>query len=76
MTSEFDDMRDWWLTATRKQKEFFVTEMKVNTRRRQKSFSPRHPLTGNPSRETFRNEVDAQIAQIDWLVRYATRRDT
>ncbi len=64
-----EQLRLEWPNMTREEREEFCTRMVVTTFRRcEASYSPRHPIYGTPSCETFRREVDAAAAQVDWFV--------
>ena len=59
---------EYWSQANIKAKYKFVDENYVMCfKRGEHSWSPRHPIFGTPSHETYLTEHDAAIVQLDWL---------
>jgi len=68
MTSS-EMLRTEWKAMTRTQKETFCITLDVTPMQRDAtSYSPRHPFTGRPDRESYRTALAAAVAQVDWFV--------
>ena len=62
-----------WKAADYGRKCDIVISLDVQPHKRgESSFSPRDPITGQPSRETFSTLTRAAIEQIDWLISAAS----
>jgi len=58
-----------WPIMTRAAKRGYCLALNVEPfKRAERSYSPRHPVFGTPSRETFADPLDAGVAQVDWFI--------
>jgi hypothetical protein len=59
---------EFWRGASDAEKREFVEDQYVMCfKRGENSWSPKHPIFGTPSHETYATEHDAAIVQLDWL---------
>jgi len=68
-----NELKEFWDKATTEERIHFVVAMDIRTHKwNDNSYSPRHPLFGTPSRETFATETQAAVSQVDWIIKHFT----